>query len=369
MTFSKDDISWITDLTKPEREKGYTRTFYSYPAKFLSKLPHGLIKRFSKKNDLIFDPFVGGGTTGLEAMLLERQFIGYDLNPFAILVSNVKTSYLNPDTLEVHLNSILSKQEKIDEPKHDFLDKGDKICLGKIISHEINSLTESISISSQDSAFKQFFELALIHAIKIVGRRDFEEKENWTDASIIPIFERKTRRMIREISSLPKMPKYVPVFRTASNHRVELENDSVDLIVTSPPYKDKDVEYQQIQIQRRTLHRSKRSNVISAILGTVPLPKNTLCGGSGVNYWENSLKSLHECYRVLKPHKFAFYWTGFKNSSDFNEYKDQIVSVGFDIITTIQVKLSDDRAASSRSTHHGRATGMMSYDYLFAVEK
>ncbi len=369
MTFSNDDIIWITNLAQPEREKGYTRTFYSYPAKFLSKLPHGLIERYSKKNDIIFDPFVGGGTTGLEAMLLKRQFIGYDLNPFAIFVSNVKTTYLNPNTLQLHLDSILTQQKKIDKPKIDLLDKDDKICLGSTISHEINSIVESISINSQNSSFKRFFELALIHAIKIVGRRDFENKENWKVASIIPIFERKARKMIREISSLPKNLKFNPVFKLASNHQVELESNSVDLIITSPPYKDKDVEYQQIQIQRRTLHRSKRSNVISAILGTLPLPKNILCGGSGANYWDNSLKTLQECYRVLKPHRYAFYWTGFKNSSDYEYFRDQLVAIGFELITTIQVKLSDDRAASSRSTHHGRATGMMSYDYLFAVEK
>ncbi|MFX0209222.1 MAG: DNA methyltransferase [Candidatus Hodarchaeota archaeon] len=369
MTISNNDIICITDLAKPEREKGYTRTFYSYPAKFLSKLPHGLIKRFSKKNDLVFDPFVGGGTTGLEAMLLERQFIGYDLNPFAILVSNVKTTHLNSETLHGFLNSILSQQKKLIVPKSDVLDKEDKICLGMKISHEINSLFESILINSRKTAFRQFFELALIHSIKIVGRRDFEFKKNWKKASILPIFERKARKMIREISSLPKNPKFIPVFKLASNNQVELERNSVDLIVTSPPYKDKDVEYQQIQIQRRTLHRSKRSNVISAILGTLPLHKNTLCGGSGANYWENSLKSLKECHRVLKLHKFAFYWTGFKNSADLRHFEKQLDLVGFDLLTTIQVKLSDDRVASGRSTHHGRSTGMMSHDYLFITKR
>ncbi|UCG03511.1 MAG: hypothetical protein JSW11_05850 [Candidatus Heimdallarchaeota archaeon] len=369
MGLNHDDIAYITSFTRPEREKGYTRTFYSYPAKFLAKLPRGIIERFTTKGNLILDPFVGGGTTGLEAMLLERQFLGYDLNPFAILVSNVKTTYLNPDTLNFHLDSILTNLKNIDEPKIDLLDEDDKFCLGPTISHEIYSLDESISDNSQSSSFKQFFKLVLIHAVKIVGRRDFEERGNWKFASIIPIFERKAKKMIREMSTLPKMVKFKPVFKLASNHQVELENDSVDLIVTSPPYKDKDVEYQQIQIQRRTLQRSKRSNIISAILGTDPLPKKLLCGGSGTKYWQNSLKSLQECYRVLKPQKFAFFWTGFKNSSDFEEFKSQLVSVGFNLITAIQVKLSDDRAASSRSTHHGKVTGMMSHDYLFTVEK
>ena len=369
MALNHHDIAFINGLTKPERDKGFTRTFYSYPAKFLAKLPRGIIERFTIEGDVVLDPFVGGGTTGLEAMLLKRQFIGYDLNPFAILVSKVKTIYLNQNNLLTHLNSILDEYKNINEPKIDLLDEVDKICLGSKISHEINSIAESITINSQNPSFKRFFELALIHAIKIVGRRDFEERKNWRDASIIPIFVRKAEKMIREISSLPINPKYVPIFRLASNHETELESNSVDLIVTSPPYKDKDVEYQQIQIQRRTLHRSKRSNIISAILGTTPLPKSTLCGGKGVDYWENSQKSLQECYRVLKPHKLAFYWTGFKNSTDLKTYERLLTSVGFELITTFQVKLSDDRAASSRSTHHNRATGMMSHDYLFVVEK
>jgi len=369
MTFLKNDIIWITSLAKPKRDKGYTRTFYSYPAKFLSKLPHGLIRRFSKKNDLIFDPFVGGGTTGLEAMILERHFIGYDLNPFAILVSSVKTTYLNPETLQLNLNTILNHLNEIKHPRSDILDEDDKLCLGMKISHEINSFFDEILSKLHKIPVKQFFELVLIHSIKIVGRRDFESKKNWKNASIVPIFERKAKKMIREISLLPRSSKYIPVFKLTSNHQSDLGNNSVDLIVTSPPYKDKDVEYQQIQIQRRTLHRSKRSNVISKILGTDPLPKSILCGGLGENYWENSLKSLKECYRVLKPNKFAFYWTGFKNYSDFIHYKNQLVSVGFTLMSTIQVKLSDDRAASSRSTHHGKETGMMSHDYLFITKK
>jgi DNA modification methylase len=237
------------------------------------------------------------------------------------------------------------------------------------ISHEVNALFDSISSHVQKTLVKRFFELALIHSIKIVGRRDFESKKNWETASIIPIFKRKAKKMIQEISLLPMSSEFIPILKLTSNHNTDLENDSVDLIVTSPPYKDKDVEYQQIQIQRRTLHRSKRSNVISTILGTDPLPKSILCGGFGTSYWENSLKSLKECYRVLKPDKLAFYWTGFKDSSDLEYFENQLTEVGFEYLTAIQVHLSNDRAASSRSTHHGRATGMMSHDYLFVTKK
>ena len=89
MNLNSDEIVYITDLAKPERDKGYTRTFYSYPAKFQAKLPRGLIKRYSSEGELIFDPFVGGGTTGLEALLINRRFLGYDINPFAIFGINL----------------------------------------------------------------------------------------------------------------------------------------------------------------------------------------------------------------------------------------------------------------------------------------
>lgn len=372
MTLSNDEISWITDLAKPERDKGYTRTFFSYPAKFLAKLPRGLIERYTSEGDFVLDPFVGGGTTGLEAMLLNRRFLGYDINPFAIFVSKIKTTWLDPSILHSYFNSIVHDIIKKKSPLTDVLDAEDRICLGNKISNEINLLfTRILNIKAKNQDLQNFFLLGLIHAIKIVGRRDFEEKPNWQEASLMPIFKRKIKKMIQQISSLPKDPQFRPEFKLASNHQIDLESASVDLIVTSPPYKDKDVEYQKIQIQRRSLKKSKRSDVISTILKQNPLTRKELCwtGRSGKNYWESNLKSLNECYRLLKHSKYAFFWVGFKNTSDLHQFESQLTDAGFHFLTTIRVQLSDDRAASGRSTHHGRHTGMMSHDYLFVVQK
>lgn len=46
------------------------------------------IEKYSKENDYIMDPFCGSGCTGVEATCYGRNFIGYDLNPTAIAVSN-----------------------------------------------------------------------------------------------------------------------------------------------------------------------------------------------------------------------------------------------------------------------------------------
>ncbi|MFX0088015.1 MAG: DNA methyltransferase [Candidatus Hodarchaeota archaeon] len=370
MSLSDKDIEWIAKLAIPERDKGYTRTFFSYPAKFQAKLPRGIIKKYSSEKEFVFDPFVGGGTTGLESMLLNRRFSGYDINPFAIFLSKVKTTFIEPSLLLDTLANIL--ESNINFPIYkDLLDDDDKLCLGKQISHEINMIFNSIRQNSGIENVQWFFELALIHSTKIVGRRDFELRNNWKNASIIPIFQRKSKKMIRGISTLPRNIQFRPEFKIASSNKIDLENDSVNLIITSPPYKGLDVEYQQLQLQRRSIQRSKRSNIISTILGTTPIQKKRLCwtGRSGQVYWENCLKSLKECYRILKNDKLAFFWVGFKSLEDKFKFKTQLERAGFHICNILNVSLSNDRAASGRSTHHGRATGMMSNDYLFIAKK
>ncbi|MFW9777523.1 MAG: DNA methyltransferase [Candidatus Heimdallarchaeota archaeon] len=364
-------ISDIKQLAIPEREQGVTRTYYSYPAKFLAKLPRGLISRFTSEGDLVLDPFVGGGTTGLEAMILNRKFIGYDINPFAIFVSKVKTTYIEPERLNKELIILSQDRSTFSEGSNVVLDQEDKICLGPQISSEIESLASKIGKIRPEN-IQQFFKLALIHSVKIIGRRDFENRKGEQIGSIYPIFERKSHKMIRNMADLPRYSQYTPKFVQSSSQNLDIiQNNDVDLIIGSPPYKDKDIEYQQLQIQRRSLRKSKRTEIISKLLGTQPLHRSILCwtGEKGEVYWKTSIEILKECFRVLKPGNFGFFWTGFKSPTDAEKYCEQLTYIGFQLVTIIPVELSHDRSASSRSTHHGRPTNMMSFDSLFIVQK
>ena len=60
----KEDIDYFRELSNPVRESSHTHSIYSYPAKFLSHLPRGIIAKLSQnEGDLVCDPFSGGGTT------------------------------------------------------------------------------------------------------------------------------------------------------------------------------------------------------------------------------------------------------------------------------------------------------------------
>lgn len=65
--------------------------FYRYPARFTPAFARAAIEAFTGPGDFVLDPFVGGGTTLVEARLSGRPALGSDLNPLAVFVSKTKT--------------------------------------------------------------------------------------------------------------------------------------------------------------------------------------------------------------------------------------------------------------------------------------
>lgn len=53
-----------------------------------------LVKRFSRPNDLILDPFMGGGTTGKVALELGRRFIGIDKDVDMVTIARRRLGFL-----------------------------------------------------------------------------------------------------------------------------------------------------------------------------------------------------------------------------------------------------------------------------------
>lgn len=75
----KDSEMWTDSLWLiSERDRSGKHDGF-YHGNFVPQIPHQLILRYTKKNDVIFDPFLGSGTTAYEAESLGRNFIGIEI--------------------------------------------------------------------------------------------------------------------------------------------------------------------------------------------------------------------------------------------------------------------------------------------------
>ena len=78
-----------------QRISGFTHNFYRYPARFSPRFAATAIECFSKPGDLVLDPYMGGGTTIVEALAKGRRAVGNDLNSLATFITKVKITPLD----------------------------------------------------------------------------------------------------------------------------------------------------------------------------------------------------------------------------------------------------------------------------------
>lgn len=78
---------------------GLTHNFYRYPARFSPAFARAAIGAFTEPGDYLLDPYVGGGTSLVEAMALGRNAIGVDISELAEFVATAKTTVLTEGEL------------------------------------------------------------------------------------------------------------------------------------------------------------------------------------------------------------------------------------------------------------------------------
>jgi DNA modification methylase len=64
-----------------------------YRGNFAPQVPRNVMLNYSKEGDLVLDPMVGGGTTLIEARLLNRNAIGYDVNQNAVNITSERIRF------------------------------------------------------------------------------------------------------------------------------------------------------------------------------------------------------------------------------------------------------------------------------------
>ena len=80
----------------PSRGDWATHT-RDYPGNWTPHVPRNLILRYSEPRDTVLDAFVGGGTTLIECILLERNGVGVDINPVAVEISQLRIKHLRQE--------------------------------------------------------------------------------------------------------------------------------------------------------------------------------------------------------------------------------------------------------------------------------
>jgi DNA modification methylase len=275
MFFNKKNIIKIIDSANSKKKiNGKTHTFYRYPAAFSPIFAETIINIFTKPSDVILDPFVGGGTSAVEAFALQRKFYGIDVNPLSVLVSKVKTTILSYKKIIF----IKKFNEKIVNTKINFKSKRRKNHSN--LSHYFNTKNfsnEEIRKINQIKAGLEQYHFAS-NKIKDVTVRNFltclllRTTKNILD-NVRPIGSFKKFKLDlvnncnRMLSDMVDFEKELEINKSiyGSHNKVKilksdilklrkinsLKKGKIKLILTSPPYPGINISYNRWQLHGR----------------------------------------------------------------------------------------------------------------------
>ena len=106
------ELSWSEDaLPQVERTK-HVHGLHPYLGKFVPQLVEVFLTRYFSRGSCIYDPFVGSGTTLVEANVLGADAFGCDISGFNCLLSDVKTAKYSLGELELALRIALEEAQR-----------------------------------------------------------------------------------------------------------------------------------------------------------------------------------------------------------------------------------------------------------------
>ncbi len=269
-------------------------SIHPYPAMFHFLLVRRFIKDLSSEGEVVLDPFCGSGVSAVEAMLMGRNYVGYDINPLAVLIAKVRTTPISTEKALKLLGVILKHDVKECEvpsfPNIEYWFDEDVI-------EKLARLRAAI-FSVEDVSLQNLFKAAFSETVRLVSRVDRSEfklvrakKVKKYDVRLV--FSAIARRNIARLACLSKMPLKACVDIQQANvlEGLPLQDESVDLVITSPPYGD----------SKTTVAYEQFSKLSIKWLGLDEDFKNHLLGAKEKDY-EQTLPSeeLNECLERIK---------------------------------------------------------------------
>lgn len=315
------DYSWDFVGAKT---KHYTHCFHAYPAMFIPQVARRLILTYSQKGDTVCDIFCGSGTALVESRLLGRHSLGIDFNPLAIFLAKVKTTILNPQTLTKTYFALLTeidkiKNQEIEKPKFYNLEFWFK---DKVII-ELAKIKKTIK-EIKNLNIRNFFLAAFSETVRkssntkngefklVRKRKEILAKHH---PNVLEIFKQKIQINLKGAEEYYKeadRSARTKIIYGDSSQDNGLKKNSIDCIITSPPYGDSrtTVAYGQFsRLSAQWLDIFKNPNDASRV-------DNELLGGKAANtlssllssqYLKESLKKIQKKDEKRAKEVLSFY--------------------------------------------------------------
>lgn len=198
---------------------GYaTHGLFPYRGKFHPQLIKGLINILNiKKGETILDPMAGSGTTNIEAALMGIDSKAIDISPFCQFM--IKTKY-EALTIDLKLLATINFESK---KLFDFFKTGD-------VLHRIDKIKDEQKVKIYYLAFLAFLD-ALGYSKRVV-KLNHEQ-----------LFDKVLLRYIKTVKLFLSNPYFDPnklgkldILSNSDALDIKLKDNSVDCVITSPPY-------------------------------------------------------------------------------------------------------------------------------------
>jgi len=215
---------------------------HPYPAMMHFGVARQLIETFSTEDALVFDPFVGSGVTAVESVRHGRRFIGCDINPLAILICRARLT----------TSSCSAVAERLKKVRQIFLGCSPHIppvtnlnyWFKEEVVEALGRLREAIQ--AVEPELRPLFHCAFSETVRRVSNTRWNEFKLLRIRNLeernIDVWETFSNTVARyaaciEKDPLPSSPQ-VRLLCADVAERLPDAAESVDLVITSPPYGD-----------------------------------------------------------------------------------------------------------------------------------
>lgn len=245
--------NWWSFKTADTKE--YTHCYHTYPAMMIPQVARALLDKFKPKDGikLLFDPYMGSGTSLVEANISGVNAIGTDLNPLARMMAKVKTTHYNEKLIKEYFSYIQSQLVFYNESlvkDRDFSRISNYFFWYN--QEDLLKLSYLSQLIKECDNYQEFFNLILSEVVREVSfTRNSEFKRYKMSENQLKkfcpdtfrLFETKAIRNIKgliQFNGIPNSGKsQIYDFNSVNGIPSNIiEEETVDMVITSPPYGD-----------------------------------------------------------------------------------------------------------------------------------